>query len=132
MWKIVKQPFDVEFKDPIILPAPLTRCSDGVQCRLSRPVTVGVRKKERIKRALLRSPDHAPLIPRPGRDGKPPAFYAAISAAVICGDRAQRRPGMRPPPHAVAPRASSWPSDRVERPDVGRHRSPLRCAGWSL
>src|SRR4029077_10067248 len=58
MWKIVKQPFDVEFEDPIILPAPLTRCSDGVQSRLSRPVTVGVRKKERIQIRLDHLLDH--------------------------------------------------------------------------
>lgn len=47
--KIVKQPFDVEFHNPVILPAPLTRHANGIQSRFSWPVAVGVWQKEGIQ-----------------------------------------------------------------------------------
>src|ERR1700681_1026710 len=38
-----------ELKNPVILPAPLTRDPHGVQSRFSRSVTIGVRQEDRIE-----------------------------------------------------------------------------------
>jgi len=41
---VVEQTFDVEFKDPVIFPAPLARDAYRIQRRFIRPVAVGVRQ----------------------------------------------------------------------------------------
>jgi hypothetical protein len=42
---VVKQAFNVKFQNPIVFPAPLARHSNGIQCRLSRPIAVRVCQK---------------------------------------------------------------------------------------
>jgi len=58
MRKIVKQAFDVELQDPVVLPAPLTRNTHGIQSRFARSVTVGVRQEDGFQFRLNRLLDH--------------------------------------------------------------------------
>jgi hypothetical protein len=58
MRKIVKQSLDVEFQNPIIFPAPLTRDAHGVQSRLSRSVAVRVRQEDGFQFRLNHLFDH--------------------------------------------------------------------------
>jgi hypothetical protein len=55
---VVEQAFYVEFQYPIILPAPLTRDTHGVQGRLSRPVAVRIWKEDRIQIRFNQLFDH--------------------------------------------------------------------------
>ena len=47
---VVKQAVDVEFQNPVILPAPLARDSYGIQRRFVGPISVGVCQKDRFQR----------------------------------------------------------------------------------
>jgi hypothetical protein len=49
MIEIVEQASDVELDDPIVVPAAAPGNGDCRQCRLSRPITIGVIAEHRIK-----------------------------------------------------------------------------------
>src|SRR5271165_3998055 len=55
---VVEQTFDVEFKDPVIFPAPLARDAYRIQRRFIRPVAVGVRQEYGIEIRLNQLFDH--------------------------------------------------------------------------
>ena len=45
----VEEAFDVQIEHPIITPAPLTRCTHGIECRSAGPVAIGIGVKYRLQ-----------------------------------------------------------------------------------
>ena len=43
-----EQTADVELQNPVILPAPLARYAYGIQLTLVRPISIGIRQKDRL------------------------------------------------------------------------------------
>jgi len=46
---VVKQTFDVEFQNPVVIPATLSRHPDSIERRFPGPIAIGVRQEYRVQ-----------------------------------------------------------------------------------
>jgi hypothetical protein len=49
---LIEGRFDVKLDHPVILPAPLSGDSNGLLRRPSRPISIGIRMKDRVEHRL--------------------------------------------------------------------------------